>query len=88
MTEPRYPRYGIYKLTDPRGQVGMPGTHKWAVGVQHVAGQGFGFEDAFRTKRGAQDYIWKTHHACTLCGEVLAATHPVCECERKAAEPI
>jgi len=83
-------RYNIYKLTDPQDQVGMPASHKWAVGVCYVdqSHPGFGFHDAFRTKRAALEYISK-QHACTICGEVRAEVqgfHGRCACEREAAK--
>lgn len=80
--------YCIYKLDNPREQVGMPGTHKWAVGVRYDGQSHFGFVDAFRTKRGARDFI-NQQGACILCGEVLETGRPSgarCACERANLE--
>jgi hypothetical protein len=78
-------RYNIYKLSDPQDQVGMPNTHKWAVGIHYdnQSHPGFGFLDAYRTKRAAKDYI-SSRGACLLCGEVMTKIHPRCACEREA----
>jgi hypothetical protein len=41
----------VEKLTNPKDQVGMPNTHKWAV----MTAKG-GFETSFQTKREAEHY--------------------------------
>lgn len=81
-TKPTMPRYNIYKVDRPHEMLDMPGTHKWAVGVQYVESQGFGFHDAFKTRRAARDYINKLGH-CFLCGEKYS---PQCGCEREFEE--
>lgn len=47
--------YTIYKLEQPQLQVGMPNTHKWAVGKEQT--HGVEFVDAFRTKLEAETFI-------------------------------
>jgi hypothetical protein len=79
-------KYVIYKLEEPRLQVGMPNTHKWAVGKEQV--HGIEFVDAFKTRRGAREFITGQGH-CVLCGEKIDHTrHPTCGCERAALHSV
>lgn len=47
--------YEIYKLDEPMLQVGMPNSHKWAVGK--AQGKLIEFVDAFRSYKAATNYI-------------------------------
>lgn len=64
--------YEVYKLSNPKAQVDMPSSHKWAVSRDGS------FLEAFKTKKAAKAYL-ATKGACTLCGY----TARPCECEQR-----
>lgn len=68
--------YEIYKLEEPRLQVGMPNTHKWAVGVHQPYGtEGKSvlmFVEAFKRKTDAEYYIEKKTGDIQLTGREAA----------------
>lgn len=59
--------YEVYKLDEPQLQVGMPNTHKWAVGRWQK--HGLEFVEAFRTRKAALAYI-AARTPCEVCDEL------------------